>query len=804
MRWHRSLLFLGLLAVVAFVRAEEDLPEEYVAPGHEDAAMETKDDAAVPVVESANLDAFSDEQKEAVKKGSESHEFQAEVNRLMDIIINSLYTQKEVFLRELISNSADALEKVRYLSVTDQEVLGSTKNMDIRVEFDSEAKTLSIQDTGIGMTKQDLINNLGTVAKSGTTNFLEAMSGGSDLSLIGQFGVGFYSTFLVADKVTVVSKHKDDEQYIWESTADASFTVAKDPRGSTLGRGSRVTLHLKEDATEYLSESKLKDLVKKFSQFIAFPIYLKTTKTVTEEEIDTEAEVAEGEEPKKKKVTKKKSEWEQLNTQKAIWLRSKDEVTEEDYVEFYKTISKDYLAPLTYTHFNAEGEIEFKSILYIPSKAQHDMFDNYFEKKSQMKLYVRRVLVADSIDELMPKYLHFVRGVVDSDDLPLNVSREQLQQHKIMKVISKKLVRKVLELIKKLAKDAEQEAEDVEEKKDETEGEKKEDKKTESKYEKFYKEFSRNLKLGCYEDDANRSKIAKLLRFHTSKALDKQVSLDAYVDRMPETQDSIYYMAGESKEVMMKSPHIQMFLKKNIEVVFLTESMDEPCIQKMTDFEGKKFVSIQKGDIKLDETDTDKLRQKKLKEMYEPLLKWWKEQLGESISKVELSKRLVSDPCTVVASQWGYSAHMEKIMKSQAFANQNEVKMMTGSKIFELNPNHPVIIDLLNKVKADKDDAKAKATASVLFKSAMIAAHFDVEDPSDLASSVYKLLSKELGVDPEAPVTEVDVGPLEEEKKEEASDDDDEETDSGDIDDLEARLKEAGVTGEEENKKDEL
>merc|ERR1712151_563981 len=471
------------------------------------------------------------------------------------------YTDKNVFLRELISNAADALEKTRFLSVQDETFLGDTKDLEVKLEFDADAKTLTIIDTGVGMSKADLINNLGTVAKSGTTNFLEAMAEGGDANLIGQFGVGFYSAFLVADKVSVTSKCNDDPvQHVWESSADASFTVSDDPRGNTLGRGSRVTLHLKEDAHDYLSEDKLKETTKKYSQFIQFPIYVKVKKEVdveAEEDEDDDKEEDEDEkkddvetkddeeekEKEEKKPTKKTVyEWEQVNTQKAIWLRAKEDVTEEEYTEFYKSISKDYLDPLAYTHFNAEGEIEFKSILFLPKKAPFDMMDNYWQKKSEVKLFVRRVLVAEKFDELLPRYLNFVRGVVDSDDLPLNVSREQLQQNKIMKVISKKLVRKVLELMKKLSKeeesgddDEEKEKEDKEDKEEKEEKEEKSDKKDEEgTWTKFWKEFNKNLKMGCYEDDSNRSKLSKLLRFTTTKAEDKEISLDKYLDRMQE------------------------------------------------------------------------------------------------------------------------------------------------------------------------------------------------------------------------------------------------------------------------------
>merc|ERR1712038_949379 len=450
------------------------------------------------------VDGFSESDRAKMAESSEKHEFQAEVNRLMDIIINSLYTDKQVFLRELISNAADALEKARFHSVQDESFLGENKDLEIKLEHDADAKTISIVDTGIGMSKADLINNLGTVAKSGTTNFLEAMSEGADANLIGQFGVGFYSAFLVADKVSVTSKCNDDPvQHVWESSADASFTVSDDPRGNTLGRGTRVTLQLKEDAHDYLSEDKLKESAKKYSQFIQFPIYVKVKKEVDveaeesdddddddekedeEKKDDVETKDEEEKEEKKTEPTKKTVyEWEQVNTQKAIWMRAKEDVTEEEYTEFYKSISKDYLDPLAYTHFNAEGEIEFKSILFLPKKAPFDMMDNYWTKKSEVKLFVRRVLVAEKFDELLPRYLNFVRGVVDSDDLPLNVSREQLQQNKIMKVISKKLVRKVLELMKKLAKDEESGGDDEEEEKEDEEKEEKEEKEKDKKEEK--------------------------------------------------------------------------------------------------------------------------------------------------------------------------------------------------------------------------------------------------------------------------------------------------------------------------------
>ncbi|CAE8641443.1 unnamed protein product [Polarella glacialis] len=784
---HRALLLaIAALCLGSVVRAED--------------AVEASSEKVV--------DGFTETERSKMTDGSEKHEFQAEVSRLMDIIINSLYTDKNVFLRELISNAADALEKARFHSVQDETFLGDFKDLEIKIEHDADAKTISIVDTGVGMSKADLINNLGTVAKSGTTNFLEAMAEGGDANLIGQFGVGFYSAFLVADKVSVTSKCNDDPvQHVWESSADASFTVVDDPRGNTLGRGSRVTLHLKEDAHDYLSEDKLKEGCKKYSQFIQFSIYVKVKKEVDvdaeEDDDDDDKEDDEekkddvetkDEEEKEEKVDKKPTkktvhEWEQVNTQKAVWLRAKEDITEEEYNEFYKSISKDYLDPLAYTHFNAEGEIEFKSILYLPKKAPFDMMDNYWQKRSEVKLFVRRVLVAEKFDELLPRYLNFVRGVVDSDDLPLNVSREQLQQNKIMKVISKKLVRKVLELMKKLAKDEESGGDDDEEKEegDETEV-KKESKDEEGTWTKFWKEFNKNLKMGCYEDDSNRSKLSKLLRYYTTKSDGKEISLDKYLDRMQESQESIYYMSGDSLDVMKKAPALQIFMKKDIEVLMLSDHLDEPCLQKLADYEGKKFVSIQKADVKLDESEEEKKRFAKVKDMYKPLTDWWKKKLtdlteggamkdaGVKIEKVEISKRLTSSPVVVVTSQFGYSAQQEKVMKSQAFQNKDQLSMMAGRKTLEINPNHAVIQDLLAKVKASESDESAGNSAEMLFQTALIESGYEIADTSALVNRIYRLMSKDLGVDPDAPLKEVEV-PEEEEEAEEDDKDEKEDAD---------------------------
>ena len=779
------------------------------------------------------------------KKAPEKHEFQAEMNRLMDIIINSLYNHKEVFLRELVSNAHDAVEKARYLSLSDSHFLDGKKDLEIRIEVDNEAKTLSITDTGVGMTKADLINNLGTVAKSGTTNFIEKLSqsGASDSNLIGQFGVGFYSAFLVADKVTVTSKNKDDKQYIWESTAGSSYTIEEDTEGEPLVRGTRITLHVKDDALEFLSTDKAKEIVNKFSQFIPFPIKVKVEKEVEEEvpiedsdeeekedkesdDEDMEVEEDDEDKPKTKKVKKTVYEWEHINTAKPIWMRPKSNITEDDYNEFYKAVSKDYQDPLAYTHFSAEGQTEFRSILFIPKRAPHDMMDNYWKKKNDIKLYVRRVMVADKLDELVPSYLGFVKGVVDSDDLPLNVNRDQLQQSKIMRVISKKLVKKILDLIKDMAKEAEagneesgdEETHDEENDDDSTPRTKKERKEGEkSDWESFYENYSTQLKLGCYEDDANRNRIAKVLRFNTWQHPTNLTSLDAYIKAAGEEAKSIFYMSGDSVEIMQKSPALQAFKKKNIDVLLLSDNLDEPCIQRISEYNGKKFVSIQKADVKLPETDEEKDRFKKLKKMYKPLTEWWKEKLntatekggdlgqaGVKIEGVVVSKRLVDSPCVVVSSQYGHSAQQERVMKAQAFQQKDEYGMFAGRKTLEINPNHPVIVDLLNRVNDNKDDSQAVETATVLFQAALLDSGYELSDPSALVSRMYKMMSVTMGVDPDAPVVEVEIPETSEETSDDEKEDKGEEIDfdSMNFDDFDFDDEEAGDSGNSD--KDEL
>ncbi|SCQ17035.1 endoplasmin, putative [Plasmodium ovale] len=718
-----------------------------------------------------NIKEISDDEKPTA--GIENHEYQAEVTRLMDIIVNSLYTQKEVFLRELISNAADALEKVRFLSLSDESVLGEEKKLEIRISAHKEKNVLSITDTGLGMTKEDLINNLGTIAKSGTSNFLEAISkSGGDMSLIGQFGVGFYSAFLVADKVIVYTKHNNDDQYIWESTADAKFSIYKDPRGATLKRGTRISLHLKEDATNLLNDKKLVDLISKYSQFIQYPIYLLHETVYTEEvladlakEMENDpnydsVKVEESNDPNKKTrtVEKKLRKWKLMNEQKPIWLRPPKELTNDDYKNFYTVLSGYKDAPLYHIHFFAEGEIEFKCLIYVPSMAP-SVNDNIFLKQNSIKLYVRRVLVADEFVEFLPRYMGFLKGVVDSDDLPLNVSREQLQQNKILKAISKRIVRKVLDTFRKLYSDGKKNKENL---RAELEKETDETKKIDinkklnepSTYKLIYKEYKKFLKSGCYEDDINRSKIVKLLLFKTMLH-PKSVSLDTYIENMKPDQKYIYYASGDSYEYLAKIPQLQIFKKKNIDVVFLTESIDESCIQRVQEYEGKRFKSIQKGEITFDLTEDEKKKEEKVKKMYKALIDVISDTLKNQIFKVEISRRLVDAPCAVVSTEWGLSGQMEKLMKIN-INNTDQIRAMNSQKILEINPDHPIMIDLLKRSVSNPKDSQLTESIKIIYQSAKLASGFDLEDTTDLAQIVYDHINQKLGVDNNLKIDDLD------------------------------------------------
>ena len=715
--------------------------------------------------------------RKTLRADAEKFEFQAEVSRLMDIIINSLYSNKDIFLRELISNASDALDKIRFLSLTDKEVLGEGDNtkLEIQIKLDKEKKILSIRDRGIGMTKEDLIKNLGTIAKSGTSAFVEKMQTSGDLNLIGQFGVGFYSVYLVADYVEVISKHNDDKQYVWESKADGAFAISEDVWNEPLGRGTEIRLHLRDEAGEYLDEYKLKDLVKKYSEFINFPIYLWASKEVEkevpadedetsdeEETSETSPSEEEGDEddsekaedekkPKTKKVKETTYEWELLNDVKAIWLRNPKEVTEEEYTKFYHSLAKDFSdeKPFAWSHFNAEGDVEFKAVLFVPPKAPQDLYESYYNsKKSNLKLYVRRVFISDEFDELLPKYLSFLMGLVDSDTLPLNVSREMLQQHSSLKTIKKKLIRKALDMIRKIADEDPDESNDKD-KKDIEESSADNEKK--GQYAKFWNEFGKSVKLGIIEDATNRNRLAKLLRFETSKSDGKLTSLDQYISRMKAGQKDIFYITGASKEQLEKSPFLERLAKKNYEVIFFTDPVDEYLMQYLMDYEDNKFQNVSKEGLKLGKDS----KAKELKESFKELTKWWKGALAsDNVDDVKISNRLADTPCVVVTSKYGWSANMERIMQSQTLSDASKQAYMRGKRVLEINPRHPIIKELRDRVIKDPEDESVKQTAQLMYQTALLESGFLLNDPKDFASRIYSSVKSSLNVSPDATVEE--------------------------------------------------
>lgn len=715
--------------------------------------------------------------KRTIRAGAEKFEFQAEVSRLMDIIINSLYSNKDIFLRELISNASDALDKIRFLSLTDKDILGEgdTAKLEIQIKLDKENKILSIRDRGIGMTKEDLVKNLGTIAKSGTSAFVEKMQTSGDLNLIGQFGVGFYSVYLVADYVEVISKHNDDKQYVWESKADGAFAISEDVWNEPLGRGTEIRLHLRDEAGEYLDEFKLKELVKKYSQFINFPIHLwatkETEKEVPAEEDDTEeeeiTETSSSEEeteeedsekgedekkPKTKKVKETSYEWELLNDVKAIWLRNPKEVTDEEYTTFYHSLAKDFSdeKPLSWSHFTAEGDVEFKAVLFVPPKAPHDLYESYYNsKKSNLKLFVRRVFISDEFDELLPKYLNFLLGLVDSDTLPLNVSREMLQQHSSLKTIKKKLIRKALDMIRKLAEEDPDESSDKDKKDVEESGDENEKK---GQYVKFWNEFGKSIKLGIIEDATNRNRLAKLLRVETTKSEGKLISLDQYISRMKANQKDIFYITGSSKEQLEKSPFLEGLKKKNYEVIYFTDPVDEYLMQYLMDYEDKKFQDVSKEGLKIKDS-----KAKELKESFKDLTKWWKTVLAsDNIDEVKISNRLADTPCVVVTSKYGWSANMERIMQSQTLSDASKQAYMRGKRVLEINPRHPIIKELRERVVNDPEDESTKQTAQLIYQTALMESGFMLPDPKDFASRIYGSVKSSLNISPDAAVEEED------------------------------------------------
>ncbi|TXG55505.1 hypothetical protein EZV62_020761 [Acer yangbiense] len=667
---------------------------------------------------------------------AEKYEYQAEVSRLMDLIVNSLYSNKEVFLRELISNASDALDKLRFLAVTKPELLKDAADLDIRINTDKDNGIVTITDTGIGMTQQELVDCLGTIAQSGTAKFLKAMKdskdAGGDNNLIGQFGVGFYSAFLVADRVVVSSKSPNsNKQYVWEGEANASsYTIQEetDPE-KLIPRGTCLTLYLKHDDKGFAHPERIQRLVKNYSQFVSFPIYIWQEKGYTKE-VEVDEDPAEASKDKQDETTEKKKktktvvekywDWELTNETQPIWLRNPKEVQTEDYNEFYKRTFNEYLDPLASSHFTTEGEVEFRSILYVPAVSPQGKDDLVNPKTKNIRLHVKRVFISDDFDgELFPRYLSFVKGVVDSNDLPLNVSREILQESRIVRIMRKRLVRKAFDMILGISMSE-----------------------NKADYERFWDNFGKYMKLGCLEDRENHKRLAPLLRFFSSQSEDEMISLDEYVENMKPEQKDIYYIASDSVTSARNTPFLEKLLEKELEVLYLVDPIDEIAVQNLKSYKEKNFIDISKEDLDLGDKNEEK--EKMMKEEFGQTCDWIKKHLGDRVASVQISNRLSSSPCVLASAKFGWSANMERLMKSQTVGDTSSMEFMRGRRVFEINPDHPIIQNLNAAFNSNPDDNDALRAIDLLYDAALVSSGFTPENPAQLGGKIYEMMGMAL------------------------------------------------------------
>lgn len=620
----------------------------------------------------------------------QTHGFQAEVNQLLKLMIHSLYSNKEIFLRELVSNASDACDKLRFLATSNDSLYEGDGELEVKVDFDPDAKTITITDNGIGMTSDEVVEHIGTIAKSGTKSFFESLTGdqAKDSALIGQFGVGFYSSFIISDKVTLTTRKAGESQAVqWESTGEGDFTLENVDKAQ---RGTEIVLHLRDDEEEFLDRWRLRGLITKYSDHVAFPV--KMLEYVSEEDAK-EGKVA---------------EYEQINKGQPLWTRSKSEITDEEYKEFYKSTSHDFEDPLLWSHNRVEGTQEYTSLLYIPSKAPFDMWDR--DNMHGVKLYVQRVFIMDDAEKLMPRYMRFVRGVIDSSDLPLNVSREILQGSKVIDTIRSGSVKKVLSTLEKMAKNEPEQ------------------------YAGFWKEFGPALKEGPGEDMANKDKIAKLLRFASTEANtdEETVSFEDYIGRMKEGQDKIYYITAETFAAAKNSPHLEVFRKKGIEVLLLTDRVDEWLVSHLTEFDGKQLQSVAKGDLDLGDTETDeeKAEKEKVEEGAKDTIDRIKKALGDRVQEVKVTHRLTDSPACIVADQHGMSANLERMLKN---AGQ---EVPESKPILEVNPSHPVV----TRMEAETNDERFNDWSEILFDQAVLSEGGKLDDPATFVRKLNQML----------------------------------------------------------------